>query len=164
MSVFIDLSVRKALGDYLLGIGTSTLVGNERSIDLSPYGFPSTVSNSQIVAGEIGFTMDGSKDWIEPFLTKSPQFVKTPSETGLSYKKYQYVVWVKTDKNHNLNYNEALSGAIEDHFYNNLHIPVGTNILTILKTFQHTNISIESNSGRFHNKVTIECEIYYNNK
>jgi hypothetical protein len=162
MSVFIDLQVRRALAEHLLSIGSSTAVSNERVLDLSPYG----LSNShtvQIVAGEVPTTMQQSLSWAEAFLTKTPQFLRTSSESGLSYKLYQYVLWIKTKKDLGLFINEALCGAIEEHFPNNKHIVVGDNILTIIKTHQQPIVSADNETGRLFNRVYIDCEIYYKN-
>lgn len=162
MSVFIDLQVRRALSEHLLSIGTPTSTANERVLDLSPYG----LSNShtiQIVAGEVPTTMQQSLSWAEAFLVKTPQFLRTPSETGLSYKLYQYGLWIKTKKDLGLFTNEAICGAIEEHFPNNKHLVVGDNILTILKTYQQPIVAADNETGRLFNRVFIDCEIYYKN-
>lgn len=162
MSVFIDLQVRRALAEHLLEVGTPTAIDNERLIDLTPYGLTGT-NTIQIVAGEIPTTMSQSLSWAEAFLVKTPQFLRTPSNTGLSYKLYQYGLWIKTKKELGLHVNEAVSGAIEEHFPNNKHIVVGDNVLTILKTYQQSIVAADNETGRLFNRVFIDCEIYYKN-
>lgn len=162
MSVFIDLQVRKALSEHLLGIGSPTSEDNERVLDLSPYGLSGS-HTIQVVAGEVPTTMKQSLSWVEAFLVKTPQFLRTPSETGLSYKLYQYGLWVKTKKDLGLFVNEAICGAIEEHFPNNKHIVVGDNTLTILKTYQQPIVAADNETGRLFNRVFIDCEIYYKN-
>lgn len=164
MSVFIDLQVRRALAAHLLTIGTASpsTEPNERVVDLTLYGV-TTAGNLQIVAGEMPTDMSQSSSWIEAFLVKTPQFIRTPSGVGLSHKLYQYSIWVKTIKDFGLHINEAICGAIEDHFPNNKHITVGDNVLTILKTYQQPIVVADNETGRLFNRVFIDCEIYYKN-
>jgi len=166
MSVFIDSLVRVALDERLLSIGTQFGDNqNERVIDLGAVGIPKVggTINIQIVGGESPPEMEQEMAWVEAFLLKSPQFIRTPSEAGLSLKLYQYVLWVKTDKLRGTLTNEVLSGCLEEHFHNNLHLPVGNNVLTILKTYQQPVVIADNETGRLFNRVSIDCEIYYKN-
>lgn len=166
MSVFIDTSVRLALKERIYSLGTQ-LGGNEneRVVDLGTLGLPNISGeiNIQIVGGESPPEMNQNMAWVEAFLLKTPQFIRTPSKSGLSHKLYQYVLWVKTDKLLGTITNEVLSGYIEQHFQNNLHLPVGNNVLTILKTYQQPTVTVDNETGRVFNRIFIDCEIYYKN-
>lgn len=165
MSVFVDLPVRSVLNAKLMEIGTGS--SNRKEIDLSPLGVTGlTTANIQIVAGEhTSEEMNQDLVWVEPFLVKSPQDIYTPSEQGLSKKTYQYTIWVKTPVEEGLSFNEAVSGMVEHHFDNNLHLKLpNDDVVTILKTYQQSVITKDNKSGRLFNRVFVDCEIYYRNK
>lgn len=168
MSVFKDLLVRSAMNEHLLLIGNpSGVLPNERVIDLSTLGIPNVSGEYtlQITAGEApdeGLTQDNV--WVETFLVKSPQFIRTPSPTGISLKLYQYVLWIKSNKECGIFDNECISGMLEQHFPNNMHLILSDgDVLTILKTYQQPLVIADNDTGRFFNRVSIECELYYNN-
>lgn len=166
MSLFVDLQVRQALNNHILTIGGAGTVSNERVVDLSLLGMAgvSGIQTLQIAAGEYSTNvMKQSTNWVETFLIKAPQSIKTPSESGLSYKQYQYGLWIKTDKSNGLFTNEAISGLIELHIPNNLHLPIGDQTLTILKTYQQAAVVSDNDTGRLFNRVFVDCEIYYKN-
>ena len=167
MSVFIDLLVREKLNEHLLSIGNISASGNinERVLNLSSLGIPSVVGerNIQIVAGETPPPMLQDHSWVEAFMVKAPQFIRTPSEQGISQKLYMYTLWIKTDKELGLFDNEAISGLIEQHFPNNLHLPIGNDVITILKTYQQPTVIADNETGRLFNRVFIDCEVYYKN-
>lgn len=167
MSVFIDLKVREKLNEHLLSIGAISLTGNsnERTLELATLGIPSVTGDRdiQIVAGETPPDMQQGLSWVEAFLVKSPQLIRTPSESGISQKLYQYTLWVKTNKDLGLFENEAISGLLENHFPNNLHLPIGNDVITILKTYQQPIVIADNETGRLFNRVFIDCEVYYNN-
>lgn len=166
MSVFTDLKVRQALNTHMLSIGTQAgTLANERTINLSTLGI-SGVSGQrvlQIVGGESPPAMKQGLTWVDTFLVKSPQFIRTPSPTGLSQKLYQYGIWVRTDKTYGTFDNEAIAGIIEQHFQNNLHLPVGSDVLTIIKSYQQPIVTADNETGRLFNRVFVDCELYYNN-
>lgn len=163
MSVFNDIQIRSVLNSKLLSIGTGT--GNKRTLDLSFAGITGISSAEiQIVSGEYTTEpKDQKKVWIEPFTVKSPQIMYTPTVDGISKKKLQYTIWVKTLPEDGLFYNEVVSGAIEQHFKDNEHLPTSNgDMLTILKSYQQPTITVDSTSGRLFNRVFIDTEMYYN--
>lgn len=165
MSVFIDLPVRSVLNAKLMEIGTGS--SNKRILDLSPLGIAGlTTANTQIVAGEhTSEALDQGLVWVEPFLVKSPQDIYTPSNQGLSRKTYQFTIWVKTPVGLGVFFNEAVSGIIEEHFNNNLHLKLPSNdVVTILKTYQQSVITKDSSTGRLFNRVFVDCETYYKSR
>jgi len=166
MSVFTDLIVRQTLNTHMLAIGAQGDAVGVRDIDLSTLGISGLVTAPiQVVSGEYSSVPKSvEKDWVEPFLVKSPQTIITPSVRGLSRKAYMYTIWVKVDKEKGVYYNEGLSGMIEQHFPNNLHLENNGILLTVLKTYQQATITIDSNSGRLFNRVFVEGEVYYSNK
>ncbi len=162
MSKFVDLKIRSVMNDRILTLGTGT--GNNRTVDLSTLGIAGLVSaDIQILAGEYSsINKDDERSWVEPFLVKSPQTIYTPSEFGVSKKKGQYTIWIKTPLSEGLYFNEALAGMVEEHFENNLHLPLsGGNVITILKTYQQASITVDSGSGRIFNRVFVDFEVYY---
>lgn len=165
MSVFIDRSVRKALTDHLLTIGTEAGFTEERVLDLSVFGDPAyTEADILFSEGEDAGELPQDRDWLEYFLVKSPQRIFTPSGCGISRKAFQFVIWVKTQRWKDTHYNEMVAGLIEDHFNNNQHFTLDNgDILTVLKTYQQASIVKDSASGRLFNRVFVDCENYFKN-
>lgn len=165
MSVFIDLDIRNKLDTHIHTLGTqngSTL--KERTLDLSVYGLGAVSSNIYITSGGGLDPLPQDRDWLEYFIIKSPQIIVTPANQGISWKPYQYGIWVKTPKDMGVFYNEMVSGIIEEHFPNNMHIPLDNgDTLTVLKTYQQSAITLDSSSGRLFNRVFIDCENYFKN-
>lgn len=165
MSLFNDLQIRSVLNSKLLELGTGT--GNKRTVDLAPSGITGLSSaDIQILAGEYSTEKkDNKRSWVEPFIVKSPQNIYTPSPCGLSHKKTQLVIWVKTLLKDGLFFNEALAGMIQEHFNNNLHLPLPNgDVLTVLKSYQQATIVVDDKSGRFYNRVFVETEVYYKSR
>lgn len=168
MSVFKDYQVRQVLNTLLLSMGTPVgdVSDGIRLINLSDLGIPDLTGEYtiQVVGGELPpNSMQQGMTWVEAFLVKAPQSIKTPSEAGLSHKEYQYTLWIKTDKSYGLFINEAISGYIENHFQNNKHLQAGNDTLTILKSYQQPLVIADNNTGRLFNRVFVDCELYYNN-
>ena len=162
MSVFNDLQIRTVLTSKLMELGNGT--DNKIVVDLTPAGILGlTTANIQILAGEYSTEeKDQDAEWVEPFVVKSPQFSYTPSEQGLSKKNTQFVIWVKTQLEKGLYFNEALAGMIQAHFEDNEHLPLPNGeVLTILKTYQQSTIVVDDTSGRFYNRVFVDTETYY---
>lgn len=158
----MDLRIRSVMNDRMLSLGTGT--GNNRTVDLSTLGITGlTSADIQILAGEhSSVKKDDERSWVEPFLVKNPQVIYTPSKFGVSRKKGQYTVWIKTPLSEGLYFNEALAGMVEEHFENNLHLPLSDgDVITILKTYQQATITVDSSSGRLFNRVFVDFEVYY---
>ena len=165
MSKFIDLQVRQALNGHLMTAGAGDAGSQLRTIDLSSAGISGlSTAPIQIAPGEYNTGLSSDRDWVEAFLIKSPQIGFSGRADGLQRKQYQYTLWIKTDKAKDLFYPEVLAGMLEEHFPNNLHIKTGNLIITVLKTYQQSNIQIDSSAGRLFNRVFIDCEVYYENK
>lgn len=166
MSVFVDLDIRLKLNTHLNTLGTE-VVGSPKSrqLDLSIYNFPAfTTADVYISEGERAEIMPQGQSWIEHFLVKSPQRIYTPAGCGISRKAYQYGIWVKTPLKYGPTYNEMVAGLIEEHFPNNMHIPLDNgDTLTVLKTYQQATVVTDSDSGRMFNRVFIDCENYFKN-
>lgn len=169
MSFTQDLEVRKALQDKLITLGNQQAGEqyNLREYDLTRYSGYGFINNNkvQIVQGESSTeNMLEDYSWIEFFLTKSPQFIITSSEKGYSRKSYIFTLWIKTPHIEGVVFNEAMSSLVEEHFENNEHLPLPDgSVVTVLKTYQQATITRDSSSGRYFNRVFIECENYYNN-
>lgn len=166
MSVFVDLDIRLKLNTHLYTLGTEIGDnGKSRQLDLSVYNFPAfTTADVFISEGERAESMPQDRSWIEHFLVKSPQRIYTPAGCGISRKAYQYGIWVKTPLEYGPAYNEMVAGLIEEHFPNNMHIPLDNgDTLTVLKTYQQATVVTDSDSGRMFNRVFIDCENYFKN-
>ena len=167
MSVPMDRLVRRAINGYITSIGVVAPSGNfnERVIDLSNLGDPEVSGERlvQIVSGEHPPEMLQDASWVETFFIKTPQSIKTPSNQGVSHKIYQYALWIKTDKSLGVTENEYISDLFEMYFPNNLHIPIGDSVITVLSTYQQAVIVADNETGRLFNMVLIDCEVYYKN-
>ncbi|AFK66659.1 hypothetical protein COPG_00063 [Colwellia phage 9A] len=173
MSLAVDLKMRMMLDEYLGKIGAEVSGGesNERTLDLSSIGIPQFTNSSIQIFGEHSLLTvsqrDGEKDWIEGALVKNPQTIITPSKCGMSHKKNMFVIFVKTSKGHGLYYNEAVSAIVEEYFPNNTHLSKNSDgtLLTVLKSYQQPTPYLNTDLGRFQNRIFVEVEIYYpNNK
>lgn len=166
MSKFIDLRIRQALNAHLLTVGAGDAGSVSRTVDLSPAGVSGlTTASIHIQPGEYStVTPPQDRDWVEPFLIKSPQIAYSGKANGLQKKTFQYTLWIKTDKSKDLFYAEVLAGMLEEHFPNNQLIKAGDLNIKVLRTYQQSNIQTDKSSGRLFNRVFIDCEVYYENK
>lgn len=163
MSTPLDFTMRKILDTKLQQIGTGTS-SELRSLDISSYNLGSnTTMGIHLGAGSNLEGLENSRSWIQGTLVKSPQDNLTRGDDGLTHKKSIYVVFVKTDKLLGEYVNEAISSEVEKHFGYNTHITLDGKLLTILKTYQQPSIYIDSDTGRYWNRVFVECEIYDKN-
>lgn len=165
MSVFIDYYVRRELDDHLFKVGTQLSSIKERRLDLTMFSTPFTTADVEISRGEDAVSeLPQDLSWVQHFLVQTPQRIFTSSNCGISRKQYQYGLWIKTPRELGSNYNKMVAGIIEEHFPNNTHLPLqnGDN-LTVLKTYQQASVILDSNSGRFFNRVFVDCESYFNN-
>ncbi len=167
MSLAVDLKMRMMLDSYLGQIGSNNGESNERLIDLTEIGISQITSSSVQIFGEHSLVetqnRNGEKDWLEGALVKNPQSIITPSKCGMSHKKNIFVVFVKTSKEQGIYYNEALSAIVEQYFPNNHKIEENGNLLTVLKSYQQPTPYLNTNLGRFQNRIFVEVEIYYQN-
>lgn len=165
MSVFVDLEIRDKLINHLYGLGTEDTDVKNRSMDLGVFGYGFTSAPVYITEGEKSSdTLPDGKEWVEYFLVKSPQIIYTQGDCGVSSKDYVFTIWVKTRREQGTFYNEMISGLIEEHFPNNMHIPLDNgDTLTVVKTYQQASIIQDSKSGRLFNRVFVECENYFKN-
>lgn len=163
MSLALDLKMRVALDEHLKTLGTGD--GFLNTLDLTPVGIFGIDSADLQIVGEspLGIEMESGRTWIEGALVKNPQDIITPSSRGTSRKKDLFVVFVKSPKEEGLYFNEAISALVEEHFPNNKHIAIDGYTLTILKTFQQPTTYVDNDTGRYWNRVFVECEIYYEN-
>lgn len=165
MSVFVDLDIRDKLINHLYTIGSQDGNVKNRSVDLSKFGYSFTTAPTYITEGESPSSkLPDNKEWIEHFLVKSPQIIYTQGDCGISSKDYIFTIWVKTRRERGTFYNEMVSGLIEEHFPNNMHIPLKNgDTLTVVKSYQQSSIIQDSKSGRLFNRVFVECESYFKN-
>tara|TARA_R110000851_G_scaffold95639_4_gene207737 strand:- start:86 stop:613 length:528 start_codon:yes stop_codon:yes gene_type:complete len=172
MSNFIDLSARLLLEAHMRTIGVPVVANLEgrstlHAVTLSApisAGLP-LIEECSLVEGETNLQGRPTQHtWFDTFIVKEPSDIITPSPDGISRKGIQYVVFIRTNKEYGAIFNEAVSGAVELHFPNNLHlIDVDNNNVTVLNTYQQPTIITEQSTGRLFNRVIISCEIYYKN-
>lgn len=165
MSIFVDLEIRNKLISHLYSLGTDDPDVKNRSLDLSAFGYGFTTAPLYMNEGEkTSDSLPEDREWIEHFLVKSPQIIYTQGDCGISSKDFVFTIWVKTDRNKGTFYNEMISGLIEEHFPNNMHIPLDNgDTLTVVKSYQQASIIQDSKSGRLFNRVFVECENYFKN-
>lgn len=165
MSVFVDLEIRDKLIRHLYTIGTQDGGIKNRSVNLSQFNLGFSTAPVYITEGEkAAESMPDSREWIEHFLVKSPQIIYTQGDCGISSKDYIFTIWIKTRRDQGTYYNEMISGIVEEHFQNNMHIPLDNgDTLTVIKSYQQSSIIQDSKSGRLFNRVFVECENYFKN-
>ena len=165
MSVFNDLQIRRVLNEKLLSIGTQ--VNGAVEIDMSPAGLTGvSTAKLQVLSGEHSAEpKDQDLTGVESFIVKAPQEMYTPTDCGLSKKKTQYVLWIKTLPEKGVYFNEAVAGMFQIHFGNNQHLLMGDGgVLTILKSYQQATVVGDGKTGRLFNRVFIDTEVYYQTK
>lgn len=167
MSVSPDLISMYLLDKHIQELGTTS--GGETSLDLSAItgelpselGLPTSAVLELSGAAASGPRSDEST-WVEAELVKSPPMRLTNGRTGLTRKRQDYVIMVKSPKDAGSYFNQVVSDTIERHFPNNLHLQRGEWLLTVQKSYQQPNIFLD-NTGRWWNRIFVECEIFYDN-
>jgi hypothetical protein len=168
MSEPIDLVSGYMLDTKIKELGT--LVGTELTLDISQItgelpaslGVPTTAL-IQVSGGDQDDLVQEAS-WIEATVLKSPPEIIIKGACGLTRKRIDYVIMVKTPKMIGRYFNQALSDTIEAHFPNNLHLTYNNYLLTVEKSYQQATIYLDTASGRWWNRIYVECEIYYDNK
>lgn len=163
MSIAVDLKMRQVLDSHITKLGTGD--GYLNDLDLTPVGLTGLTTAPLQITGEaiLGVDKEASRTWIEGALVKNPQEIITASECGLSHKKNLYVVFVKTPKEQGLYFNEAVSALVESHFPNNQKLKQNDFLVTVLKTFQQPTIYLDNDTGRYWNRIYVQCETYFKN-
>ena len=159
----LDFTMRKIMDAKLAGLGT-LVSGDIRLLDLSEFsGIGATEKSLHITAGNVLEGLDNGSAWVQGTLVKIPADILTKGDNGLVEKQGLYTIVIKTDKAEGEYLNEAISLKVEEYFGYNQHISEDGQILTINKTWQQPNIFVDSPSGRYWNRVFVDCEIYYVN-
>lgn len=161
MKYLVDLEVRKALDNHLLKLGRDESDIFNRVLDLSAFNIEPSNAHIYLTAGETGSMSNYPKDktWLEYFLVKSPSRFITGT---VEERVYQYCIWVKTDHNNGLSYNEVISSLLEDHF-TNIRNPLHKDdkiSLTVTRVYQNATILLDRKTDRFFNRVIMDCEVY----
>lgn len=169
MSISIDLISQYLLDERIKTLGSVT--GDIRTLDISgitgqlPASLNIPTSSIIEISGAGGAEgRSQTSTWLEVDLVKSPPNILTAGETGITRKRQDFVIMIKSLIDSGKYLCQAISDEIEGHFPNNLHLTHGDHLLTVMKTYQQANIYLDSNSGRYWNRIYVECETFYDNK
>lgn len=155
----IDFLMKRMMNNKLSEFGTGT-TGEFRSIALAGDYLPYPSADLHIASGATTITLDPARVWVQGTLQKIPSERITRGSCGLVEKLGLYVVQIKTDKGLHEYTNEAISYELEEHFKLNTKIESEGKILTIKDSYQQPEIYIDSATGRYWNRVFVECVIY----
>ena len=153
----LDFAMRRIMDQKLSEIGTGA-TGEFRSMTLQ-YA-PVATADLHLTSGSSTLSLDTSKVWVQGSLTRIPTDIITRGFTGRVEKNGLYVVHIKSDKDLHEYTNEAISVEVEKHFKLNTKITLDGVLLTIGKAYQQPSIFLEGSTGRYWNRVFIECVIY----
>ncbi len=153
----LDFAMRRMLDTKLSELGTGT-TGEFREVSLQ-YA-PVESASLHLTSGASTLTLDPSKVWVQGSLVKIPTDILTRGFTGLVEKTGLYTVQIKSDKDLHEYTNEAISLEVEKHFKLNTKLVLDDLILTIGNVYQQPTVYIDSATGRYHNRVYVECVIY----
>ena len=156
----LDFLMRKMMDQKLSLLGTAISGESDRSIvildDTDMPEVPVHLGSSNSLDA-----FDSGKAWVQAALVKIPKSLITRGDEKLTHTTGLYTIFIKTDKDWGEYINEDLSNKIEEHFEFNSKISLDGYLLTILKSHQQPSVSIDSKTGRYWNRVFVECEIYY---
>ncbi len=166
MAKSLDFIVRKILDNKLRSFGVEGDSPARRTLDLSAYsddiGSVTSV-DIHLGSGDTTLTLDDDKIWITGTLVKFPPDPISRGPTGLNSKKSIYTVFIKSPKDLGEYVNEAVSAEIETYFSFNEHITLEGEQVTVLESYQAPSVYIDGKTGRYWNRVLIECEVFYIN-
>lgn len=165
MAKSVDFIVRKILDNKLRGFGVEGASPARRTLDLSAYTelSPITSVDLHLGSGDNTATLDDDKIWVTGTLVKIPSEALSRGPTGLNSKKSIYTIFIKSQKDLGEYVNEAVSAEIETYFSFNEHIILEGEQVTVLNSYQAPSVYIDGKTGRYWNRVLIECEVFYIN-
>lgn len=161
----LDFIMRKVLDNKLRGFGVEGSSSSRRTLDLSAYGELGSVTSVDLHlgSGDTTATLDDDKVWVTGTLVKFPSDVLSRGPTGLDHKKAIYTLFIKSPKDLGEYVNEAVSAEVEAYFSFNEHIILEGEQVTVLNSYQAPSVYIDGKTGRYWNRVLIECEMFYIN-